>query len=117
MAFAYVDPDAEAFYKGKIHLATVGKIALDIFEVIPAGATDDAATGKKVLNGMYYDPTIYDLVIEVTNDSATGKLNVNYYFEDAVGKVVTFQNIYKPTPTAYAFSGNKVLNGRAPREG
>ena len=115
--FAYVDPDAEALYQGKIHIAQAGKIALDIFEVIPTGAVYDAASGKYVLNGMYYDPTIYDLVIEVTNDSATGKLIASYYFEDAVTNVVTFRNHYEATPTNYTIGGHKVLKGRAPRNG
>jgi len=95
----------------------VGKYAYDIVEYIPDGAVYDAVTGKYVLNGMYYDPTIFDLVVEVTNDSATGKLVANYYFEDAVSGVVTFRNHYKATPTTYTLAGHKVLHGRAPRNG
>lgn len=117
VSFSYFNQELENLYQGKIHLAQVGKISLDIIEAIPAGATYDAATGKYVLNGMYYDATIYDLVIEVTNDLTTGKLSVSCYFEDAVSNVVTFRNDYKPTAAEYTLGGHKVLHGRAPREG
>lgn len=96
-------------------LSSVGRHEFDIVESIPAGAVDDLATGKKVLNGMSYDPTIYDLVVEVTNDIVTGKLVADYYFEDAVGNEVTFYNSYEATPTKYALGGTKVLHGRAPQ--
>ena len=95
----------------------VGTYQYDVVESIPTGAIYDAATGMYVLNGMYYDATIYDLVVEVTNDLTTGRLVANYYFEDAVANQVTFHNVYKAAPTAYAFSGHKVLHGRAPRDG
>ncbi len=95
----------------------VGKYEYDIVEAIPSGAVYDAATDRYVKDGMSYDPTIYDLVVEVTNDTQTGKLVANYYFEDAVTNVVTFRNSYKPAATAYALSGTKVLHGRAPRNG
>lgn len=117
VSFSYFNQELEELYQGKIYLAQVGKISLDIIEAIPAGATYDAATGKYVLNGMYYDATIYDLVIEVTNDLTTGKLSVSCYFEDAVSNVVTFHNDYKPTAAEYTLGGHKVLHGRAPREG
>jgi len=117
VSFAYFDQSAEEYYQGKIHIAQVGKISLDIIEAIPAGATYDAATGKYVLNGMYYDATIYDLVVEATNDLTTGKLSVSCYFEDAVSNVVTFRNAYKATSTEYTLGGTKVLHGRSPRDG
>ncbi len=95
----------------------VGTYQYDVVEYIPTGAIYDAATGKYVLNGMYYDATIYDLVVEVTNDLATGKLVASYYFEDAVANQVTFRNVYMAASTAYTLSGHKVLHGRAPRDG
>ena len=94
-----------------------GKYQYDIVEHIPSGAVYDSATDQYVLNGMRYDPTIYDLVVEVTNDTATGELSASYYFEDAVSRVVTFYNSYKAAPTEYALGGVKVLHGRAPRDG
>ena len=97
--------------------SSVGRYQYDVVESIPDGAVYNEATGKYVLNGMSYDPTIYDLVVEVTNDSATGKLVANDYFEDSVDNVVTFNNSYKATPTEYALGGVKVLHGRAPKVG
>ncbi len=97
--------------------AGVGTHRYDIVEQIPAEAIYDGVTGKYVLNGMCYDPTVYDLVVEVTNDANAGKLVANYYFEDAVANVVTFRNSYKATSTQYALGGTKVLHGRAPRDG
>lgn len=97
--------------------SAAGTYPYNIVEHIPTGATYDAASGKYVLNGMYYDPTIYDLVVEVSNDLTTGKLVASYFFEDAVANRVTFHNAYKTTPTSYTLSGHKVLHGRAPRDG
>jgi len=95
----------------------VGTYAYDIVEHIPAGAVYEATSGKYVLHGMRYDPTIYDLVVEVTNDLTTGKLNASYYFEDSVTTTVTYYNHYEVTPTQYALGGVKILDGRAPRNG
>lgn len=107
----FVDFEKALTFKG------VGKYAYDIVEAIPGEAVYDPVTGKYVLNGMYYDPTIYDLVVEVVNDPATGKLAARYYFEDAVTNVVTYRNMYKATPTAYTLGGVKILEGRAHRAG
>ncbi len=106
----FVDFDKALTFEG------IGKYEYDIVEYIPTGAVYNSATGKYVLNGMSYDPTIYDLVVEVSNDSATGKLVASYYFEDSVSNVVTFNNSYKATSTEYALGGIKVLKGRAPRD-
>jgi len=95
----------------------VGVYNYDIIENIPDGAVYDSATGKYVLNGMSYDPTIFDLVVEVSNDTATGKLVASYYFEDSISNVVTFHNSYKAKATEYSFGGTKVLHGRAPKIG
>ncbi len=107
----FVDFDKALLFTG------VGTYQYDVVEHIPTGATYDAATGKYVLSGMYYDPTIYDLVVEVTNDLATGKLVANYFFEDAVNNQITFRNFYKATSVSYGIGGHKVLHGRAPRDG
>lgn len=96
---------------------TEGKYQYDILEAIPAGAVYNSNTGKYVLNGMSYDPTVYDLVVEVYNDTATGKLVASYYFEDAVSNTVTFHNSYRAAPAEYTLGGTKVLHGRAPKDG
>lgn len=107
----FVDFDKALTFEG------VGTYRYDIVESIPDGAVYDAVSGKYVLHGMSYDPTIYDLVVEVTNDTSTGKLVASYYFEDAVSNVVTFYNSYKATAADYTLSGTKILYGRAPRTG
>lgn len=94
-----------------------GKYQFDIVEHIPGDAVYHPQSGKYVLNGMSYDPTIYDLVVEVSNDLASGQLIAGYYFEDAVTNVVTFHNSYKATPVEYTLGGHKVLHGRAPKNG
>ena len=96
---------------------TEGRYQYDILEAIPAGAVYNSNTGKYVLNGMSYDPTVYDLVVEVYNDTAAGKLFASYYFEDAISNTVTFHNSYHVTPTEYTLGGTKVLHGRAPKDG
>lgn len=107
----FVDFDKALTFEG------VGRYNYDVVESIPDGAVKNDVTGKYILNGMSYDPTIYDLVVEVTNNSTTGKLEASYYFEDAVTKVVTFHNSYSTTPTEYALGGIKELQGRAPKAG
>ena len=109
------------------------------FEVRKDGTTEVVATGKNAadgtvtfskltfdkvgtykydvvevagnLGGVSYDSTIYDLVVEVT-DGGEGKLVTTYYFEDAVGQVVTFNNTYTTKPTSLTLGGNKTLIGR-----
>jgi len=63
--------------------------------------------------GIAYDNTIYDLVVEVTNNYETGKLEAVAYFEDSVETTVTFKNKYTVEPCDYVISGTKVLTGRA----
>lgn len=104
-------------FNGKLTFATAGKYEYDVVEAIPAEAVYNSATGMYVLDAMSYDPTIYDLVVEVTNDPATGRLIASYYFEDAVEKTVSFHNHYQASPTQYTLSGNKVLHGRALKAG
>ena len=108
---------------GSVHFDKVltfrreGKYQYDVVEDIPADAVYDPLTGKYVLKGMSYDATVYDLVIEVTDDAAAGKLVASRYFEDAVTDTVTFRNRYQAIPTEYTFGGNKILHGRAPKNG
>lgn len=67
--------------------------------------------------GYTYDETIYDLVVEVVNNSESGKLEATYYFEDSTTKTVTFQNKYDVKATTYAIGGRKILKGRAAAAG
>ena len=107
------DAAGNVTFDQKLSFQQVGSYAYDVVEVIPDGAVYDAATGKYTLHGMTYDATIYDLVVVVTNNAATGKLEATYYFEDATTNTVTFRNTYTVTPTSHTFSGTKILNGRA----
>ena len=94
-----------------------GKYQFDVLEQIPTEAVYDPASDKYVLNGMSYDPTVYDLVIEVTNHRDTGTLVADSYFEDAVTGTVTFHNRYKASPVTYELGAQKILYGRAIRNG
>ena len=100
-------------FAGELVFDKAGKYEFDIVEMIPEGAVYDDVTGKYFLNGMSYDATIYDLVVEVTNNSATGQLEAVFYFEDSTVDTVTFYNVYTVTPTTYTFQGTKLLTGRA----
>ena len=109
--------DGEVDFDNVLTFAQAGKYEYDIVEYIPEGAVYNSASDKYVLNGMSYDATIYDLVVEVTNDVTTGKLKATYYFEDSVSKVITFRNSYQAEYTEYTISGTKVLHGRAAKRG
>ena len=100
-------------FAGELKFDKIGTYLYDITEMIPDGAVYDSISGKYVLNGMHYDPTIYDLVVEVKNDLNTGKLVVTCYFEDSVTDTVTFRNRYVVTSDSYRIGGQKLLNGRA----
>ncbi len=109
--------NGEVEFDNVLTFAQAGRYEYDIVEYIPEGAVYNSASGKYVLNGMSYDATIYDLVVEVTNDVTTGKLKATYYFEDSVSKVITFHNVYKVEYTEYTISGATILHGRAPKTG
>ena len=111
------DANGQVTFGSSLTFSSAGKYQYDIVERIPTGAVYEAATGTYLLDGMHYDGTIYDLVVEVTNDADSGKLVVSYYFEDAPANVVTFHNRYETTATRYSLTGTKILHGRAPRSG
>ena len=104
-------------FEGQLTFDKIGKYEYDIVEMIPAGALLDTVSGKYVLNGMSYDATIYDLVVEVENNSVTGELDISFYFEDSTDSVVTFNNSYSAKKTSYIIGGVKLLDGRAMRAG
>lgn len=93
--------DGSVDFDGVLSFSKAGKYEFDIVEINTA------------IPGVTYDSTIYDLVVEVTNDTQTGKLVAACYFEDATTNTVTFKNVYTVTPTKYALGGRKILNGRA----
>ena len=99
------DADGKVDFEGELTFDKIGKYEFDVVEV----------KGNKA--GMTYDSTIYDLVIEVTNNFETGKLEATYYFDDATGSTVTFNNVYTVTPTDFTISGFKHLTGRAMQSG
>ncbi len=92
----YFDNDSADDQEGKLIFSQVGTYHYDIVEV------------KGTLGGVTYDSTIYDLVIEVT-DNGNGELVATYYFEDSTEKTVVFQNIYTTAPTEVVISGHKTI--------
>ncbi len=80
----------------------IGKFEYDIVETQPAD--------NYKIPGVVYDTTIYDFVVEVTNDVSEGKLVANYYFEDSVTDYVTFTNQYVVSGEDYVqIQGEKQL--------
>lgn len=61
--------------------------------------------------GVTYDPTVYDLVVEVS-DGGDGSLKAVYYFEDSTTEQVTFHNIYTIADGQLIVEGEKKLTGR-----
>ena len=92
----YFDNDSTDSQVGKLTFSQVGTYHYDIVEV------------KGALGGVAYDSTIYDLVVEVT-DQGDGTLKAVYYFEDAVEPQVTFTNTYTAAPTQVVIRGHKTL--------
>ena len=99
------DADGKVDFEGELTFDKIGKYEFDVVEV----------KGNEA--GVTYDSTIYDLVVEVTNNFESGELEATYYFEDATGSTVTFNNVYTVTPTEYTISGIKHLTGRAMKAG
>lgn len=79
-----------------LKFSKVAKYELDIVEI------------KGSLGGITYDSTIYDLVVEVS-DNGDGTLKADYYFEDSVTEQVAFKNIYTVESTGVVIDGIKTL--------
>jgi len=99
--------------------STVGLHKFDVIEYRPSEAN---AGNNYTHNGMTYDATVYDMVVEVRNKLEngvfTGSLEVaEVYFEDSTDSTVTFHNSYSVKPTQYQISGTKELTGRALKAG
>ena len=88
-------------FNKKLTFTRVGRYYFDVVEIPGNNA------------GMTYDPTIYDLVVEVT-DNGDGTLSATHFFEDSVAPSVTFKNTYTVSPIDVVISGSKslsVING------
>lgn len=109
--------DGSVDFDGILTFDRVGKYEYDIIEAIPEGAVFDQISGRYVLDGMYYDTTVYDLVVEVTDPHTDGELDVSLYFEDSTTNTVYFRNSYVTRSTSYAIGGIKTLVGRAMQNG
>ncbi len=90
--------DGTVTFQGGLSFSKVGSYHFDVVE----------AAGS--LGGVTYDPTIYDMVVEVVDMG--GQLSASYYFEDAVTNTVVFHNSYSAQSVEYAFGGTKTLTGR-----
>jgi len=99
------DADGNVTFNKALEFSKAGKYQYDIVEINDGKA------------GITYDATVYDLVVEVTDDVNTGKLSAKYYFEDSVSNVVTFKNSYNTAATDYVIGGTKKLDGRAIKAG
>ena len=85
---------------GSLTFDKIGSYEYDIVEI----------TGNK--GGVSYSTRIYDLVVEVTDDS-NGKLSATWYFEDETSGTATFRNTYTAAETSYTVTGSKQLTGKA----
>lgn len=108
-----------------IVLDTVGTFYYKVKEVIPAATQLDAATGKYVLSGMYYDPTeyLYTVVVEPHSTDSTvviasrtlTNLTTQTPVAEANGSYTAlFENDYILTGASAYIPQSKVLRGRAP---
>lgn len=105
---ALVDGVSTVAFEPALTFDKVGKYEFDVVEILPAGAVLDEATGKYTYNGVAYNLTILDLVVEVSLDKQTGKLVAKHYFEDAVDDAV-FKNTYTVKPTEVVIDGLKSI--------
>lgn len=99
------DSYGNVVFNKSLTFSTVGKYEYDIVEV------------QNGIVGITYDDTIFDLVVEVVNDTATGQLKATPYFEDSTNNNITFANTYTSTPVEYQLGGWKDLVGRAVKAG
>lgn len=90
--------DGTVSFNGTLKFSEIGKYDFDIKEV------------QGQLGGITYDETVFDLVVEVTDEN--GVLSARAYFEDSVDTTVTFQNSYSVANATLVLEGVKKLTGR-----
>lgn len=90
--------DGTVTFTGSLNFSQVGTYHYDVVEAIGSAG------------GVNYDPTVYDMVVEVVDQG--GQLSASYYFEDSVTDTVVFHNNYQAKPVEYAFGGIKILTGK-----
>ena len=109
-------------------LDSPGTYYYKIYEEIPAAAQMDATTGKYVLNGMYYDRSMYWYTVVAEVDAVTSNLVITsrslkeLYSQTDIAPVngvytANFVNDYKLTSTDVVLPFSKKLVGRAPVDG
>lgn len=90
------------------NLNDVGEHIYTIVEYIPTGA-QTTSDGKKMLDGVIYDQTSYQVTVTVT-DNGDGTLTAKPSYPVSKNQV-SFTNEYVPAPTKYAPAVSKTLTG------
>ena len=87
-----------------------------IREIMPAGVqeVDDGNGGKDyVLNGVFYDPTVYTVEVVLT-DNGTGGVNVQTFVNGVENDEIAFTNAYNiVSGTEVVLRGNKIVHNKA----
>ncbi len=114
---------------GRISYTEAGEHTYTINEVLPAEATEE--NGYVGADGVHYDPTVYTVIVKVT-DPGNGKLDVKAYLTADGDPIATsaevedgektislcapeafeFKNTYTPTEVSIVPGGYKTLSGR-----
>ena len=111
-----------------INLRSAGTYYYKIFEEIPQNAVMDMASGKYILNGMFYDRSMYWYTVVAEVNASTSDLEITsqslkeLYSQTDVAPVngvytANFVNDYKLTSTDVLLPFSKKLIGRAPVDG
>ena len=93
------DAQGNVTFQGSLPFGAIGHYAYDVVE------------NQENQGGITYDKTVYDMVVEVT-DNGDGTLKAIYYFEDSIDNKVTFRNTYTTSGTEHVIAGSKTLTGR-----
>ncbi|MBO5461632.1 MAG: VWA domain-containing protein [Ruminococcus sp.] len=82
-------------------------------EVLPEEATED---NDYTVNGMKYDPTVYEIDVTVSVDANSNALIINAVYPNDE-RIVNFENSYTPESVTVKLEGTKTLNGRDMKAG
>ncbi len=103
-----------------IFLNTPGTHSYKVIEDIPAGAVLDGASGKYLLNGMYYDPAVYLYTVVTAPNGSDLAITDRTLVELNSGATVNpvngvytaqFTNEYRLAPVQVELGYSKTLNG------